>query len=92
MAKPRGNPEFGKSITPGRKKGIPNKTTQWLKTELMRPFDADEFAKWAKANPTQYFSNIVAKFIPKDVNLGGSVEFLFKGFAKNVDNSGSDPI
>jgi len=77
----------------GRPKGALNKTTAWLKDELMKPFDPDAFAKWAKENPTQYYTSIVSRFIPKDINLGGSVEFIFKGFAKNVaSGSDTDPV
>jgi hypothetical protein len=86
MAAPKGTlpPAAGM----GRPKGCLNKTTAWLKDELLKPFDPVAFAKWAKDNPTAYYTSIVSRFIPKDIKLGGGVEFIFTGFKSRTHDEG----
>ncbi len=56
--------------SPGRPKGVPNKLTQELKDALMAPFDAKKFKAWADKRPEQYYTLIITKLLPKDINLG----------------------
>jgi hypothetical protein len=63
MANPR--PKAG----PGRPKGRPNKLTVELKQALMQPFNPKKFATWANKRPDLYFTQIVVKLLPKDLNI-----------------------
>ena len=60
----------GKSGNPGgRRKGVPNKLTVELKTAFMQPFDQERFNKWAKKNENAYYTLILTKLLPKDLNV-----------------------
>ena len=60
----------GESGNPkGRPKGTPNKTTAELRDALMAPFDPERFAKWAKSRQDLYYTQILTKLLPKDLNI-----------------------
>jgi len=61
--------KIGRAAGFGRQKGTPNKQTVELKQALMEPFDPKAFCKWAKERPDLYFTQIVAKLLPKDLNI-----------------------
>ena len=63
------NKKIGRAAGFGRQKGTPNKQTVELKQALMEPFNAVTFKKWAINRPDLYFTQIVAKLLPKDLNI-----------------------
>lgn len=56
---------------PGRKKGVPNKTTKAVKEALVRTYvnigGNRALAKWARENPTEFYK-IWAKLLPSEIN------------------------
>src|SRR5271157_935426 len=60
---------IGRAAGFGRQKGTPNKQTVELKQALMAPFNPVTFKKWAIKRPDLYFTQIVAKLLPKDLNI-----------------------
>lgn len=61
--------EYAERGGPGRPKGCQNKFTGELKAALMEPFDPERFAKWALKNQAAYYTLIVTKLLPKDLNV-----------------------
>lgn len=61
---------------PGRPKGLENKTTRAFKDAVSTVYQTvggdTAFAKWAKANPTEFYK-IAARLIPTETNLTGSL-------------------
>lgn len=61
----------------GSRKGIPNKTTKELKDMILGAFNSvggeAYLAEQAVLNPTAFMS-LLAKLLPKDVNVGGQAE------------------
>lgn len=59
---------------PGRKKGVPNKTTIAAKEAFIMAFDklggVDRLVRWANQYPTEFFK-IYGRLIPMDVTSGG---------------------
>jgi hypothetical protein len=60
----------GESGNPGgRPKGVPNKLTGELKAALLEPFDPERFRQWAEKREDLYYTQIVTKLLPKDLNI-----------------------
>lgn len=74
-------------VSPGRPKGVPNKTTQVAKDAIAQAADALGGAKrlvaWAKEDPTNeraFWTTIYPKLLPLQVNgAGENGEHLFTG-------------
>lgn len=65
----------GQSGNPaGKPKGCLNKITADLKAALLAPFDPVEFAKWAKNKQDSYYTLIITKLLPKDLNILRRIE------------------
>ncbi len=66
------NPDARKNLPgpgPGRPKGVLNKLTADLKAALLAPFDPKKFKAWAEKKPDAYFTLIITKLLPKDLNF-----------------------
>ena len=61
----------------GRQKGTPNKLTVEVKTAIERAFQhleepEDDFNKWAKDNRTIFYTQLLPKIIPLQLNHAGA--------------------
>ena len=66
--------EPGHKHSPGRKKGVPNKTTAELRSMIMSSLEAvggeDYLRAQALENPQAYMS-LIGKILPKETTLSG---------------------
>jgi hypothetical protein len=62
----------GQSGNPrGRRKGVPNKTTAVVKEGILCAYAGiggdQAFQKWAKENPSDFYTKILVKVLPQEV-------------------------
>ncbi len=58
----------GKSGNPaGKPKGCKNKTSQEIKELILGQFDIKKFAKWIQKNPDAFYTQVLTKCLPKEV-------------------------
>lgn len=62
----------------GRAKGKTNNITRSLKENILEVFDriggVQNFAAWAEANETEYYTKIFVKLLPTDIKVEATVE------------------
>jgi len=68
----------GQVLNPkGRTPGTKNKVTKEIKQLILNTIDELQkdphanIATWAKEHPTDFWTKVATKIIPKDINLGG---------------------
>ena len=62
--------------TGGRKKGTPNKMTANAREAIEQAFEGAggvaEFTKWAREFPTEFYTRVFPRILPKEVELTGN--------------------
>lgn len=79
-------------VSPGRPKGVPNKTTQVAKDAIAQAAErlggADRLVDWAKEDPANeraFWTSIYPKLLPLQVNgPGENGEHLFQKIVREV--------
>jgi len=58
----------------GRRKGSPNKTTLALREAILQSFNERGGVNWLNELPDEIFASLVARILPKAMELSGSLE------------------
>jgi gamma-glutamyltranspeptidase len=63
----------------GRKRGTPNKLGAFAKSQAMLIFDqlGGTFLEWAKKNQTEFYIGFLARSMPRDLEISGSLTHEF---------------